>query len=81
MSAETKRITMREPKDGTERMFAALSSTIDDLYPNGNGRVIVTGKNIDGEVLYLGDICESLLFLKGVNPMAVIERVRFGGLS
>lgn len=71
------RHVMRGPKDKAERMFAALMSLNEDLFEY-NGRIIVWGKNKEGENIYLGDVDASVIYQKGVNPMALIERVRFG---
>jgi len=70
-------VVMRHPRTNLERMTAALRSTNDDLYPDGNGRVVVAGRTNDGELIYLGEFDETLLYTKGVNPMSVIERIRF----
>lgn len=71
----------RAPKDNRERIVAAVNSSFDDLYPDGNGRVVVTGKNTSGEIIYLGDVSELALYQKTVNPITLINRVRFGNLG
>jgi hypothetical protein len=74
---QEKLIVMRPPRTKRERMIAALRSTDDDLYPDSNGRVVVAGKNLDDELLYLGEFSESLLYEKGASPRSVIDRIRF----
>lgn len=70
-------ISMRGPKNETERIFAALTSKDEDLFEH-NGRIVVWGKNKDGENIYLGDISISAIAQKYVNGYALIEKVRFG---
>ena len=72
------RVVMRPASDADERLKAALCSTTDDLYPDGNGRVLVSGTLPNGEKIYLGEVDENALCQKGVDPMALIDRVRFG---
>jgi len=79
LSGQVDRLVMRRAKDKKESMFAALVSDNDELFES-NGRIIVFGKNKEGENIYLGDVCASVIYQKGVNPMALIERVRFGAL-
>lgn len=67
---------LRAPKNKKERMYAALTSSNDKLFEH-NGRIIVYGKNKEGENIYLGDICTASLYQKGVNPLGLIEKVRF----
>lgn len=74
---EVERLVMRGPKNEDERMFAALMSRNEDLFEH-NGRIIVWGKNKEDENIYLGDVSATAIYQKGVNPMALIERVRFG---
>lgn len=68
---------IRSPKNDRERLIAGINSTDEDLYPDGNGRIIVTGKNAEGEILYLGDIDESILYLKSSPLRQLIEHIRF----
>ena len=74
----TEKIIMRGPINRVERLKAALCSTINDLHPDGNGRVIVSGVLPNKERIYLGDIDESILYQSGVSPMQLIEHIRFG---
>ena len=67
----------RIPRDKKERLIAALNSKDEECFED-NGRIIVWGKNLDGENIYLGDIDIECLYQKGVNVRAMIERVRFG---
>lgn len=75
MTTELERIVMRPPRSKRERMIAAINSTDEDLYPH-NGRVIVTGKNGQGEIIELGSVSETALYTWGVNPRALIDKVR-----
>jgi len=77
VAVPVERIDMRLPHSKKERMFAALNSTDDDLYLH-NGRVIVTGKNKDGEIVELGSVDERALYQKTVNPHQLLDGVRFG---
>jgi len=70
-------ITMRGPKNEDERLFCALMSLNEELFES-NGRIIVHGKNKEGESIYLGDVSSTAAAQKGVDAMALIERVRFG---
>ena len=70
-------IRLRQAKNKQERLYAALNSTTNDLYYH-NGRVIVTGKNKDGEVIELGCVSETVLFQRAVNPCQLIDSVLFG---
>jgi len=74
---EVERLVMRGAKDKDERMFAALTSLNEELFES-SGRIIVWGKNKEGENIYLGDVSATAIYQKGVNPMALIGRVRFG---
>ena len=78
MKDSQEQISMRPPADEKERMKAALCSTIDDLLPDGNGRVVVTGVLPKGDRIYLGEIDEELFYLKGIDPIEAVNRVRFG---
>lgn len=69
---------MRQPSSKRERLVAALNSGLDDLYPDGNGRIIITGKNSSGESIYLGEICETLIYRKDANAKMIIDFVKFG---
>ena len=73
-------INIRSPKNDRERLKAALVSSVDDLIPDGNGRILVTGVLPNGDRIYLGDFDEALLFQKEVEISSVIERIRFGEL-
>ena len=70
-------IVMRVPKGTKERMYAALMSRDEDIFEH-NGRYIIWGKNKEGEDILLGDVDASAIYQKGVSPMGLIERVRFG---
>jgi len=70
-------IVVRYPKNKKERLVAAINSSYEDLYPS-NGRVIVTGKNINGEIIYLGEIDETVLYLTSININEIIDMIRFG---
>jgi len=72
----SEQVTVRSPKNKSERMLAAVASTDDDLYEH-NGRVIVTGKVRD-DVVYLGSVSLSAAWQKSVDARALIDRVRFG---
>ncbi|MHA1360782.1 MAG: hypothetical protein ACTSRC_21885 [Candidatus Helarchaeota archaeon] len=65
------------PKNRKERLVAAINSSYEDLYPS-NGRVVVTGKNTNGEVIYLGEIDETVLYQKRININEIIDVIRFG---
>ena len=77
MIEESEEIIMRGAKDEKERMYAALTSKNEDLFEY-NGRIIVYGKNKEGENIYLGDVSEAAIYQKNVNGMGLIEKVRFG---
>jgi hypothetical protein len=70
-------ITLGKAKSEAERLKAALRSTDDDLFID-NGRVIVCGKNDDGELIELGSVSLAAGYQKGVDPRMLIERVKFG---
>jgi len=67
----------RGAKDSRERMVAAINSSQDDLFLDGNGRVVVTGKTCSGERIYLGEVSETLLCRKDIDPISLINKVRF----
>jgi hypothetical protein len=71
-------ITARSPKNKRERLIAALNSTDDDLYPDC-GRIIVTGRNLEGELIYLGEMSESIPYLKNSPFRQILSEIRFGG--
>lgn len=65
--------------DKNERLRTALRSTDDDLFIDEiSQRVIVCGKNDDGELVELGSVSLDAGYQKGVDPRMLIERVRFG---
>ncbi len=69
-------IKMRLPCSEEERLFAALNSTDADLYPH-NGRVLVTGKNKEGEIIELGSVAQPVLYQKATDPRQLLDSVRF----
>jgi len=71
-------ITIRGPKNKRERMIAALNSTDDDLYPDGMS-IVVTGRNLEGEIIYLGEMNESIPYLKNSPFRQILSHIRFGG--
>ena len=76
-SVRVEGVVMRPPISKRERMIAAINSTGADLYQH-NGRVIVTGRALNGDTVELGSVNESALCARGVNPRSLIGRVRFG---
>ena len=68
---------MRNPKNKEERIIAALNSKVDDYFEY-NGRIIIYGKNMNNENIYLGDIDIEHLYKKESNINAMIERIKFG---
>jgi hypothetical protein len=69
---------MRTAKNKKERLTAAKNSKDDDLFED-NGMVIVFGKNLEGEEIYLGEVSLCCLTQKSIfDRRAMIEQVRFG---
>lgn len=74
--AEQTQALSNKSRDKMERMYAALNSGMNDLYVY-NGRIEVTGKNKHGVIIELGSVSETVLYHKGINPIALIDSVRF----
>jgi len=72
----SEQVTIRSPKNKSERMLAAVASTDGDLYEH-NGRILVTGK-VRGDVVYLGSVSLGAVWQKNVDARFLIDRVRFG---
>ena len=70
-------LVMRLPRNKEERMFAALNSNDSDIFSATSGRVYVTGKNKEGEVIELGHICPEAFFSCRKTAALLIERIRF----
>lgn len=73
-------VRLYKPENQEERLFAAVNSTDADIIPDdATGRIVVTGKGYNGRRIYLGEFCESLLYLAHAeHPRSAIERIRFG---
>lgn len=68
---------MRLPRSKEERLCAALNSNDSDIFSAAGGRVYVTGKNKDGEVIELGHICPEVFFSSRKTAASMIEYIRF----
>jgi len=78
-TSDVEYIALRAAKNSDERMIAALNShnNDDDLLEDVQGNLVVTGLNLEGERIYLGQVSSSVLAMKSVNPLAIIDKVRF----
>jgi hypothetical protein len=74
------KIKLRSPKNKRERTIAALRSTDADWFvEESTNRIVVTGKNLEGEVIYLGDFSQRVFLGKdGMSFSGALEQIRFG---
>jgi hypothetical protein len=61
-----------------KKVVAALNSS-DCLYEY-NGRLHIVSKDSDGSEIELGSISLDAFYQKGVDPMELVDHVRFGGI-
>ena len=60
------------------RLEAAISHTDDDLLPDDNGRIAVTGVASNRVRYFLGDIAEETFYIDQTTTRMLIDRILFG---
>ncbi len=75
------KLKLRTPDNFEEALFAGVNSSLEDLLiDEDQDLLVVTGKNKEGERLYLGDIQLNSVKQKGFPTRTIIDRIKFGGL-